>query len=226
MKRLVFPSAVIALLLIAFAIPTSAQNTHRHYPLHSQEGAQNDGRLRARPGVFDPDQTGSVLAQWRPQIGLPDDRGNANFALYLAKNAPTATNAAAGALIDGVQGITVNTLGYDIQDGGQCGAGAPRFDVITNTGDLYFVGGCLYGTRTLLGGGWTRVVFTAADAFNASTGLQTGIPSDQTVVFMSLLLDEGTDQGPGFAVLDNINVNGQYITKPGPVNTKVKSGGK
>jgi hypothetical protein len=28
-------------------------------------------------------------------------------------------------------------------------------------------------------------------------------------------VDEGTNDGPGYIYTDNLNINGQYITKPG-----------
>ncbi|HEV2801937.1 MAG TPA: hypothetical protein VGW12_15780 [Pyrinomonadaceae bacterium] len=223
MKKFLFSTTFAAFILAAVSITAFAQQNWRHYPLNSQEPSARDGRLRARPGVYDPDRTGIIVSEWRNGIGLPDDRGNTNFALYLAKNGSTGINAAAGVLIDGIEGLVVSpttVFGYDIKDGGQCSAGAPRFNVITDTGALYFVGGCTYGTRTDLGGGWTRVTFTAADAFNATSGQQTGIPAGETIIFTSLVFDEGTDQGPGFAILDNININNSFITKPGAANPK------
>src|SRR5689334_4301792 len=71
-----------------------------------------------------------VAAQWVAQQGEPD-AGNSNHALYLQKFGPTADNSAAGASVDGVQGTTLTQLGFDYRMDGHCGAGAPRFDVVT-----------------------------------------------------------------------------------------------
>jgi hypothetical protein len=35
------------------------------------------------------------------------------------------------------------------------------------------------------------------------------------VVRISIVFDEGTDVGPGYAYLDDININGTLIGKPG-----------
>ena len=36
-----------------------------------------------------------------------------------------------------------------------------------------------------------------------------------TIISLTLIADEGTDTGPGFIYTDNLNINGQLITKPG-----------
>src|SRR6476619_5378789 len=84
-----------------------------------------DAPFQAKPGVYDPDKTGIVTAQWINNIGLPDG-GGSNFGMLLTKNGPTPTNAASGAVITGVNGIALTELGFDYKDGGHCGAGAPR----------------------------------------------------------------------------------------------------
>src|SRR2546426_12695518 len=44
------------------------------------------------------------FAAWKSQQGLPDSKGNGNFALYFQKLTTTATNAAAFAVITGFGG--------------------------------------------------------------------------------------------------------------------------
>jgi hypothetical protein len=165
---------------------------------------------QAKPGTFDPDKTNIVTAAWTNGIGLPDS-GGSNFGLLLAKSGPTATNAAAGAAITGVNGIMFSELGFDYKDGGHCGAGAPRFNVQASDG-FHFVG-CIYGTSipSPAGAGWTRVRFNGAQA---TPPIAPGaIISTITVIF-----DEGTDTplaGAGSVILDNIDINGVLIQKPG-----------
>ena len=72
--------------------------------------------FKTLPGTFDPDHTGIISSAWVAGIGLPD-AGNSNHGLYLAKDGPTSTNAAAFAQIDGVAGIKLTELGYDVKDG-------------------------------------------------------------------------------------------------------------
>ena len=157
--------------------------------------------LRAEPGVFDPGNTGTVTAAWQ-----------SDNTLLLTKNTATATNASAGAE------ITVNhnhftspitELGFDYKSDGWCGAGAPRFDIFTSadfsTADV--TRGCLSGTHTDLGNGWTRVRFA---------------PFAGPVFALEIIFDEGTDLSghgtPGTVTLDNIDVNGTIITDANGTN--------
>src|SRR5437879_2581273 len=83
--------------------------------------------LTVVPAVFDPDHTGAVTSHWRPFSGP----GNSDPALVMDKLLPTAANAAAGAEVEGVDGLTLTELGFDVYRGGHCGAGAPRYNVTT-----------------------------------------------------------------------------------------------
>src|SRR5438105_3512146 len=82
--------------------------------------------------------------------GDPKDRKNEG--LLFAKTGPTNNFASAEADLKKVRGITLTELGYDLRktspttdQGSHCGAGAPRFDVITTDGIDHFVG-CNTGT--------------------------------------------------------------------------------
>ena len=145
-----------------------------------------------------------------PNEGIP------NHALYLKKAATTPTNASAGASVDGTAGITLTELGFDYRNDSWCGAGAPRFNVYTTAG-TYFFFGCRYGVHTPVPGepNWTRVRFGNADAFPANG--TTAFPGFGTVVVtgIDIVFDEGTDVGVGYAWLDNVDVNGTLIGKPG-----------
>ena len=117
--------------------------------------------------------------------------------------------AAAQADINGVKGIHLTELGYDIRkprsvvdpSGSQCGAGAPRFDVITSDNVDHFVG-CNSPTpgTTAIGLGWLRLRYNTALAFPPI------LPTD-TIKSITIIFDEGQDVAPwnfGLAVLDNI----------------------
>jgi hypothetical protein len=173
------------------------------------------GEFQAQPGVFDPGGTGIVVAQWIKNLGLPDLEGPQRFGLLLSKNGPTATNAAAGATISGVEGIVLTEIGFDINTGTHCGAGAPRFNVQASDG-FHFLGGCNNGTKTpgTPDPGWTRVRINPSNAAQAFPPIAPG----STVKSIQIVFDEGTDTGPdfsGIAVLDNIDINGTLIGKPG-----------
>jgi len=166
---------------------------------------------------FDPTDANLTTALWIQHIGLPDPGGEHNYGLLVSKNTTTATNASAGVNINGVNGITLTELGFDIRNGGHCGAGAPRYNVVTDDNVTHFFG-CIYaddaGTPAP---GWTRKRFNLTDPSKAFPPIQPG----STVKSISLVFDEGTDTGPdysGYAILDNLDVNGVLIPKGPNVN--------
>ncbi len=179
---------------------------------HSTRSHEEERAFRARPFEFDPNQTGIVAAAWVRHLGLPEPGdGNARFGLLLSKNGPTTTNASAGVVIEGVKGISVSELGYDVRNGGHCSGGAPRFNVVTSDGVLHFVGACTNGT--LAGSpdpGWKTFRFTPAQAFPPFS-------PTQPVRSIAIVFDEGTDTGvdfSGLVVLDNLDINGVLIGSP------------
>jgi hypothetical protein len=166
------------------------------------------GAFQLQPFVFNPDNACAVTAQWQ------------NGTIVLAKNCPTATNASAGVdIISPLEGGSISNLtelNFDYLNGGHCGAGAPRFNVVVD-GNTYFLG-CASGTHTDLGNGWTHVEFGPTD-FAAA-----GIPTTGTLEDLLIIFDEGTDTPatgligtPGTVTIDNVSVNGQVVgdsTKP------------
>jgi hypothetical protein len=170
--------------------------------------------FQLQPFVYNPDNACAVTAQWQ------------NGVIVLAKNCTTATNASAGVdIISPLEGQSISNLtelNFDYLNGGHCGAGAPRFNVVVD-GTTYFLG-CAYGTHTDLGNGWTHVVYTAAD-FAAA-----GIPTTGTLEDLLIIFDEGTDTAggtPGTITIDNVSVNGVTVgdsTKPASMD-ECKNGG-
>jgi hypothetical protein len=155
-----------------------------------------------------------------------DSNDRRNMGLLLAKTGPTANFASATAELINVKGITLSELGYDIRKSGadstsplgsHCGAGAPRFDIVTSDGAVHFIG-CNSpppASQTPSTTGWIRLRWNPATAFPPV--LPTDIISRIVIVF-----DEGQDAsgGPdqfGAAILDNIDVNGTLLGR-GPVN--------
>jgi hypothetical protein len=215
---------------IAFAPRADAQQGRRHQAIPSE--------FVGRPGECGPGYpAGSriVTSTWLHGMGLPDNGGlNANplptalndnpnkndphLGLLLNKNGPTADCSAAGARITGVNGTVVTptfTLGFDYRQGTHCGAGAPRFNVTTEDGTTHFFG-CLAGTKSPAPQDplqWTRVRFTIAQ------GAPPLLPG-QRIESVEIIFDEGTDApsvddplGVGLVVLDNIDVDGDLITR-------------
>ena len=206
-------------------------------------------RFSATASEFDPGNTFLVQAQWLDGIGCPtngriatanadftgvsgtapysdggcptgDSSDSHNQGLLLAKTGPSVANfAAAQADINGVRGIHLTELGYDVRkprtfadpSGSQCGAGAPRFDVITTDNVDHFVG-CVSPppTQTAAGLGFVRLRWTAVQLAAAFPPI---LPAD-TVKSITIIFDEGQDVAPwnfGLAVLDNIDINGTLI---------------
>jgi hypothetical protein len=167
----------------------------------------------ATPGVFDP------IAVPFANLACPtgDDRDQRIEGLMLAKTGPTANIASSGAVINGVKGIVITELGFDIRKsaapaspmGSHCGAGAPRFNVITSDGVTHFVG-CASPVPIIgpASTDWTRLRYNPLLAFPPILPIQ-------TVDRISIVFDEGSsDTGPdffGLAVLDNIDINGVLV---------------
>ncbi len=191
--------------------------------------------IKVVPFEFDPGKTYLVRARRLRGTGCPtggdaacpsgDSKDSKNEGLLLVKTGSTGNNASAGAEVKGVNVITLTELGYDIRKGtiaanaagSHCGAGAPRFNVVTSDGVNHFVGcnsppAAVAGVSTA----WLRLHWTAVELAAAFPPiLGTGVVKSIAIVF-----DEGTDTGPdfiGLAVLDNIDVNGQMIGQ-GPGN--------
>lgn len=179
------------------------------------------GGIKAQPFSFDPDGVGCGTGAWVTGQGLPD-AGRSNHALYTTKFCATSTNAAGGATISGVEGQQLIEIGWDVRDDGHCGAGAPRFLVVTADGVFHFIG-CnsptpiinqpAPGSPDANGNTWTRKRYDPSTAFPPiPSGPQTDA---NTIQQLFIVFDEGTDSGPGYAYIDNIDVNGTLIQKPG-----------
>jgi hypothetical protein len=185
------------------------------------------------PIVFDPLDTDLVSARWVKGTGCPtrasvsdetstnafsdpacpagDPRDEHNEGLLLVKTGPTPNFAAAIAELKGVKGTVLTELGYDLRANSHCGAGAPRFNVVTEDGVTHFVG-CASPLPTIKSAsqGWKRLRWTPAQAFPPITG---------AVRSVFIVFDEGQDTSPdlapdtgaGLAVIDNIDVNGQLV---------------
>ena len=168
-----------------------------------------------------------VTSAWLGGMGLPDDGSGPNTpsndphnGLLLSKNGPTPDCSAAGAVIKGAEGILVTTtfaLGFDYRNGGHCGAGAPRFNIVTDDSVFHFGGGCANGTPSAAPQDpvqWTRVRIAGSNAAQMFPPLTPGTH----ITSLEIIFDEGTDtanndtEGVGLAVIDNIFINGTYIT--------------
>jgi hypothetical protein len=171
-------------------------------------------------------------AAWKAQEGRADAQGNANQALYFKKMTETATFAAGIAVVNGVEGLAVNALTaltWDRRTDGHCGAGAPRWNVgITGASGAQFTLflGCAAATHTATDDAAWITDSYAGDAIVDIGGANAGLTPEQiadakagTIRSLAIVFDEGTDQGPGFVVLDNITIN-QKVWDSASANAK------
>ena len=126
------------------------------------------------------DSSGNLVAGTYTDPGCAVQyRGDPNVqGLLLSKTGPTANVVAAGAELKGIAGLALTDIGYDIRKhggydsplGSHCGAGAPRFNVVTNFG-THFIG-CASPppVSQVLGMGWTRFGMVAG----------CGVPADHS----------------------------------------------
>jgi hypothetical protein len=168
------------------------------------------GTLKAKPFIYDPSRTRTVTAKWQ----IEPENDNNNQVIYLSKKGQSETSAIAGVLIEGVRGLPADKLtelGFDYRDGSHCTQGSPKFNVRID-GENYAIG-CSATTTSnnikIAAAGWNRLTFKREDLSNL------GIPTQGTIDWITILFDEGTDLGPGYAYLDNIDINGYFIKKPG-----------
>ena len=216
-------------LAVALAL-ASCDGTATAPPLRPSFDAGGGQGLNLRAGGFGEGSLGA----WKSQQGLPDNKGNGNFALYLQKLTATATNAAAFAVITGLEGQKVSALTSlawdDHRTGGHCGAGAPRWDVfvkgLSNKPYTLFLG-CAAAVQTPVLGApeWMTDSYSGAAIVTVGGG-NAGLTADEqidaaggTITGLIIVFDEGTDQGEGFVFLDNITVNLKIFTSPGDNGT-------
>jgi hypothetical protein len=182
--------------MLAFAVPAGAAPS-----------------FQVEPFVYlDPSATCDVQASWT------------NGTLFLKKGCATPTLAAAGAdIVTPLEGTAVSNLtelNFDYRDDGHCGAGAPRFNIqLDEFGFQNAFLGCVYGTHTSLGNGWTHVEFSATDIMDAVT--LAGGSASSTIYDLYIIFDEGTDTPTGGTIaqagqvyLDNISVNNEVVGGP------------
>ncbi len=210
MRRIALIAVLVAVTSFALVVVASAQMALRATPVESVGTCATD----------------TFRAAWVTQVGLPD-AGDNNHALFLQNFGSTSSCGYAGANIQGVTGITLSELGFDVRNDVHCSNGSPRFEVVINNSGLLTLHtvGCLEGTGTgpwadPYGYTWMRKRWSPADLDPPITG--------GTVESINIKFDDGTDAGPdkkGYTYLDNIEVsavvNNTLITvligKPGLV---------
>jgi hypothetical protein len=161
-----------------------------------------------------------------PACMTGDSKDKRNQGLLLAKTGHTANDAAATARLEDVP-KQITELGYDLRKpssagdfrGSHCGAGAPRFNVVTSDNMTHFVG-CNSPAAMMTpttSNGWIRLRWGPTQLAAAFPPIA---PSDQ-VKQINIIFDESEDTGPdnfGVAILDNIDVNSTLVGQ-GPTSS-------
>jgi hypothetical protein len=212
-KRFPFAAAGLAVLAcLSLPAPAAAQ---------AIDGGGNSS-IRVDPFHFGL----GALATWARDAGEPSSSHGGGgdpqrFGLLLQKLTATANFAASGAeLFDGhLSAEHLDRLSFDIsgfrgmafgEANGYCGAGAPRFNVVSNAAATCFLG-CAHGQKTQdTQSGWWTISFQPP--YTQYPGCEGGVTG--TVRSIEIVFDEGTDVGPGSVVLDNIRVNNRVVGKP------------
>lgn len=173
----------------------------------AEDAAGAAGPIRTSTYIHDPANTGAVAADWVHGAGVPgtDPEDRTNQGLLLVNSAGVASKARAGVILQNVEGLTLTALGFDIREGSQCTLKGPRFIVVTADDVVHTLGGCVFANaQPVPAKGWRRFRFDPAKAVPA-------IAQDATVKSIALVLDDGPDADGGLVVLDNINVNGNFV---------------
>lgn len=171
-----------------------------------------NNKFKTKPFVVDPDDTDLVASAWVTHTGLPG-AGKSDHALYFQKDDLTAGTGYAAAQIKHFKNrptTDLTELGFEYKNGGHCTALSPRFVVRVDGVDHSL--GCSTGlaSPSLVDPiNWTNVRFGSSELVGA------GIPALGTIESVHLVFDEGTDAGPGSVYLDNIDINGLLMGKPG-----------
>jgi hypothetical protein len=169
-------------------------------------GGERDSKVQ--PFSFDPGVSGTTTASWYSGAGaMRTSTDPANQGVVLVKKPSGPTTAIAGVTVTGAAGSPLSQLSFDMRTDSECSAKAPQFVVITNDNVVHSAGCASGRARALTATGWKRVSFNPADGSQISPPVKPGT----TVKTVALVMDKIA--GNGYAVLDNINLNGTYIGK-------------
>ena len=156
------------------------------------------------------------LASWQLGAGEPAAGDTSQYGLYLQKSTATANFSFAGASIlplpAGLTSENLSHLSFSIPGSpgqpfgtanGYCGAGAPRFNVFSGNGVCFL--GCQAANKVQdATTGWWTIRFLPP--FTQYAGCGVGIGG--ALAGIDIIMDEGTDIGPGNVIVDNIKIKG------------------
>ena len=128
--------------------------------------------------------------------------------LHLEKKCTTETPAAAGADITGFAGQTFSSATFTLASASQCNGGSPRFDILDNNGNVYFLG-CNNVTPVTNADGTVTYTFTMANLL----AINPTLPAPTTIKAVDVAIDV-----QGVADISRIAFNGVRQTVAGAGN--------
>jgi len=165
-----FARSIAVALTLALTLATNARaqilggsssSTSELDPVQIQisQAVSSDKRINVVPFEFDPNDLNLAQSSWLTGVGCAplggtdpgcaagDQQDKRNEGLLLAKTGSTGNVVSAGARVNGVKGLILTELGYDLRKptdtlnprGSHCGGGSPRFNVVIE-GENFFVG--------------------------------------------------------------------------------------
>ena len=165
-------------------------------------GGGTPGNMYAQPYVSN-SRSGTLAAAWVNYLGASPNNSNDphNQGLVLATSATSPSGSMAGAVIQGVSGMSLTELSFDFRTDIPCTSGSPLFQVVAMDGTTHTYGGCKSSPTTPASSapmGWTHVQF---DLTQAPSTLNSQVKS------ISLVLEQGSSSTGSIAVIDNIQIN-------------------
>ena len=173
-------------------------------------GAANN-TLKLKPSAFSCNGTGvgngqNAQAQWTNKTSE-----TGKFSVLLQKTADQNNCSGAAAVVDGVEGSTVGSLGsigFSSKD--VCGGGSPRFNLLyDNNGDGVYDGYAFYGCGNHVTGGTPPWIQMDADPLTPDAFVGQPITAASTVVQLYVIVDE-----TGTYYVDNVQVGSRTVGEP------------
>jgi hypothetical protein len=217
MNKAILAALALAILLFAETCFASGQPQFTVVPFESDPNGSHLVSSEWKSGTGCPTNAttfdGNAFASYTdPSCSTADPRDRLTRGLVLAKTGPSSNQAHAGANINGVQGLVVYEVGYDLRKpdgtssarGSHCGQLGPYFHIVASDGTTRDIP-CMDVVPEL------AAQATASTPFWQRLRWSLG---GITVKQISILFRDGQDVGPdnfGLAVLDNIDINGTLI---------------
>jgi hypothetical protein len=167
--------------------------------------------VRAWPYAYDPAGSNTVAASWIDGTGAATGASATtdllNQGLLLSKTSSASNQAQAGAVIRGVEGLSLTELGFDLRTGSQCTARSPRFVAVTSDGVVHKAGCSTATSQPAPASGWQRLRIDPANPAQMVPAIAAG----SKLKSLHLVVDGGPETGSSVVVVDNIDINGKLI---------------